>query len=419
MSDHSRAFVPIETWVFNAPELASRGISVDVGQLAESLIYYDQVLFNVSNQPQFARVLQWFNDQGKLDTLLSLVTSGDVQFYEYSFVTAPLYDPTIDKYHLVSIQDEEQAKPDSFEKRFLYHRDIEAVIPKGRARQRLYQAFRGRVIEAKADAFGDYINEARRDFSDPERTALIVQAFVDEIYAIHGRGRPPRVESTVKANPDGGHTVTVNVDFDVLARLAGEKLDWEKGKSLAGGATSCKFLQSAATLGCDLYLAQPMARLVGDKLYESVRAVKKPGEIIQTLQQTVEFPNVRSLVNDGRLSIDDVLHIRSRSIRFRRWLQSEADRNRDALIAYHNEVAKESGLVSFGRKALNLFGFVGGAAVGAALGEGPLGAATGAAIGGGASWLADLGSKVGAPWRPIAFGNWLRDRIAELDRGRG
>lgn len=420
MSDHSRALVPIETWAFNSPDLGHRGISVDLGHLAESLIYYDQVFLNVSNQPQFAKVLSWFVNQDRLGTLLSLVSEGALQVYEYSFASAPIYDPEKDRYMLMNIQDENQKMPDSFERRFLYHKDVEAVLPKGNMRRKLYQVFRGRVIEVKAEQFGSALEEARCDFTDADRNALTVQAFIDEVYGYRRLGRPPKVECSMVSNVDGSHSMTVNIDFNKIAELAGVALNWNKHSPLAGSAASCRFLQSASALGCDLFLAKPISRLVGNKLYESARAVNKPGEIIETLQSEVEFPDIRALVNDGRLGVDDILHLRAKSKRFRQWLQDEADRDRNAFIAYHHEVAKETGFAFVGKKVLNLFGFVGGAAIGAALGAGagPGGSVLGAAAGGAVSWAADLGSKVGAPWRPVVFGNWLREQISELDRGR-
>jgi hypothetical protein len=394
---------------------------VDLGHLAESLIYYDRVLFNLSNQPQFARVLSWFIDQGRWDTFLALVSEGTLGFYEYSFMSAPVRDPLQDRFTLLNIQDQEQAVPNSFEKRFLYHRDVEAVVPKGRQREKLYRAFRDHVIEVKASDFSQPLKEAEKDFADPERTALVVQAFVDEIFRIRQLGRPPKVECTIVANSDGSHTATVNVDFRILADLAGPQLNWAVATPIHGSVAACRFLQSASMIGCDFFLAQPMGRLVGDKLYESARAVNKPGEIIETLKYQVEFPDVRALVNDGRLDINALLELRAKAMRFRRWLQDESARDRDALIAYHWEVAKEAGLSSVGRRALNMFGFIGAPVAGAVLGEavgGPPGAMVGAAAGGAISWLVDLGSKVGGEWRPVVFGNWYRERITELDLGR-
>lgn len=420
MSDHSRAIVPIETWAFNAPELCARGITVDIGHFAESLIYYDQVILNVANQPQFAQVLSWFACQNHFDTMLSLVAEGTFQVYEYSFVTTPVFDSARSEYILMHLQDKEQQKNDSFESRYLYHKDVEKVVSKTSDRRKLYQTFRGKVIEVKASQFSRTIEESRRDFADARRHALNVQAFIDELYEYRNLGRPPRVEASVNVNTDGSHTVTYNIDFKLLSGLAGPAINWGDHSPLAGSTQSCRFLQSASELECDLYLARPISTLVGDKLYESIRAVNRPGEIIETLKYMVEFPDVRALVNEGRLGVEDILYLRSKAMRFRRWLQDESDRDRDALFAYHHEVAKDAGFRAAGRKMLNMFGFIGAPVVGAILGSeaGQIGAVVGTAIGGGLSWLADIGSKVGEPWRPIVFGNWYRERITELDMGR-
>jgi hypothetical protein len=186
VSDHCRAIVPIEAWAFSSPDLGWRGISIDIGHLAESLIYYEQVYLNVSNQPQLAKLLSWFVDQGRFDTFLSLVSEGTIQFYEYSFMSAAIHDVRRNRFILRNLQDPEQQKPDSFEKRFLYHRDIEAVIADRAMRAKLYKAFRGRVIEAKADRFVASVEEVQRDIANPQRQALVVQAFVDEVYQYIG-----------------------------------------------------------------------------------------------------------------------------------------------------------------------------------------------------------------------------------------
>ena len=107
------------------------------------------------------------------------------------------------------------------------------------------------------------------------------------------------------------------------------------------------------------------------------------------------------------------LYLRKKAKKFRTWLQEESDRDRDAIIAYHNEVAKESGFTNVSRKALNLFGVLGGAAIGASVG-GPVGAV----VGSGAGYVLDIASKLGADWKPVVFGNWYRDRIEKvLKRG--
>ena len=172
-------------------------------------------------------------------------------------------------------------------------------------------------------------------------------------------------------------------------------------------------------MGSDLYLPRPMSVLVGDKLYESTEKVSKSGDIIEELKEKVEFPDIRQLVNSGQLSLNDIIKIRKKSKKFRLWLQQENDRDRDAIIAYHNEVAHESGIIKAGRKALSIFGVIGGGATGSAIGAtvaGPIGGTIGAAAGSSVGYLADVTSKIGADWKPIVFGDWLGDRIKKVVR---
>lgn len=414
MLGHTTALVPIESWAYQSPEIRAVGKQVDVGLFAESLVYYDVVLLNVANQPQFAEFLRWLLAQQMLDDFLALVREGVIRIYEYSFVSAPVLKDG--RYILLNIQDQLQAQPNSFEQRFLYHPDIEAVLPKARHRQKLYRTFRDRVIEVKAGEFGAAIENAKADHLDPKRSALVVQYFVDELYGFRGLTDRPTVVARIEHGTDI-HTIHFNVSFDVLGRLAGTDLNVNSGTPLAGSIHANRLIWSAASLNCDLFLPSPIAMLVGDKLYEAEMTTLRARGIIEQLQASVEFPDLRRLVNAGQLTFSEVLRIRNKANRFRKWLQNESDRDRDALIAYHHEVAKEAGLLRFGRRALSLFGVIGGGALGSALGaltmEPTAAAATGAA-GSAAGYLLDVVSRIHAEWRPVVFGNWMKERIAKL-----
>lgn len=420
ISAHARALVPIESWCFNSPELLTQGKSVDLGLLAEALIYYDQVLFNVADQPQFAAVLEWFLRQNCFSDLLKLFQDGTLYVYEYSFLPASVYDEKNDQYFLYNLEDEEQQKPNSFERRFLYHSAVQNLIIKGRHRNQLYRVLRDRVIEAKAREFEDAIHVSRKDFGDVYRNSLIVQSFIDELFRFRGLEPPPEIGVQIKS--DGPkQTATFNIDFKVISELAGESLNWHSGSPLVGGAAANRLLLSASRLNSDLFLPRPMSVLVGDKLYESSKAANKTKETIESLKEKVEFPDIRFLVNGGKLGVKDILFLRKKAKRFRTWLQTGAERDRDAIIAYHHEVAKETNLTKYGRKALSLFGFIGGGALGGGLGAslaGPSGAALGGAAGGAFSYLLDVGSKLGQEWKPVIFGEWLKERIIKIDKAK-
>jgi len=388
-----------------------------MGLFGEALIYYDTVRANITNQPQLAEFLRWFIDRGLLDDLISLLHDGAIEIYDYAFATAAILDPSKGEYSLWNIQDEVQAQANTFERRFLYHKDIEALFPKARQRSRIYDAFRGRVIEAKSIAFGAAVDNAKADFLDPKRCTLILQTFVDELYSFRNMGAPPRIQANVVELGNGKTRIEWNVDINALAKIGGKELNFNAGAILSAGGMANRLILSAGQLGCDLYLPEPMGMLVGDKLFESTQRIAKAGSIIDQLQETVEFPDVRALVNDSKIDFREIIRIRNKAGKFRSWLQEESERDREAIIAYHNETAKELGLLTAGRKALSLFGFIGGGAIGSLAGTaiaGPAGGIFGGAIGGVVGYLSDVVAKMGADWKPVVFGRWFRDRIAQL-----
>jgi len=389
------------------------GRSIDIGLFAEALIYYDRVIINPTNPMQFAELLSWLLENNDLDDYYALVESGNIDLYEYSFMTSIIEKDGV--MSLWNMQDEAMKEEGSFEKRFLYHESINQVLTHARQRERLYRVFRDNVYEVKAKQFGPAVQNAKEDYNDPRRNALVVQAFVDELYRIKEIGRPPIVEAKV-VHAEGGErkTITWNVDLNELARIGGTELGFHNAVPLTASGHSNRMIKSAADLECDLILPKPMSVLVGDKVYESKQVVSKTGDVIEDLKEVVEFPDIRRLVNDRQIDFSTVLNIRKKAKRFRDWLQQESERDRDAIIAYHNEVSKASGLEGLGRKTLSLFGVLGSGATGSLIGStlaGPGGAAAGGAIGSGVGFLFDIASKLGDNWKPVVFGDWLRNRI--------
>lgn len=317
------------------------------------------------------------------------------------------------------MQDQVQAADGTFAQRFLDHPAVDGLFASKADKKELHRALGKLPIEAKADDFGPAVRNAKADTHNPQRFALILQAAVDELYRTKAPDKlVPRVQATIDESDPKAHRIVWNIDLDALSRQLGPKLGFHTGMPLTAAAICNRLLWTSAQMSCDLYLARPMSNLVGDKLQESASRSAKPQSLIQQLQAEVDFPDVHALINADQLSFGDVLSIRSKAKRFRGWLQSEADRDRDSLSAYHNEVAKETGFTRDVRRTLSLFGVIGGAAAGSAIGLGlepamnPVAAQTiGAAAGAAAGYILDLGAKLGADWRPVIFGDWYKDRI--------
>jgi len=416
MSNHSKALVPLESWSYNSPEIRRTGKSVDIGLMAEALIYYDQVLINVATQPQLAEFINWFVAQNRYSDLLSLFKDDTIKLYDYGFRTAAFLDASNNTYIIMNEQDPLSAQSDTFEQRFLYHQSLDSCFRNSRERIKLYRALRGKVVEAKAKDFGPSIDNARSDHLDPRRSTLLVQALVDETYPFLGLKTSPAITTTIESLENGNRT-TYNISFDEISKRLGQQLNFHGGTPLTGIAHCNRLLWSASLERCDLYLGNPMANLVGDKLYESHLRNTKIKEAIGELNQEVEFPNIRKLVNEGKLDLKEILRIRKEARRFRNWLQTESERDRNAIIAYHNEVAKELGIVKFGRKSLSLFGILGIPMAEVYVtqnypGVEPAIVAAGASAG--LAFVLDLASKIGKDWKPVVFGNWVRGRIEKV-----
>ena len=422
--DHTTALVPLETWAYSAPALRAEGINIDIGLLAESLLYYDRVLINVATQPHLADLLVWLSRQRDstrrhlgLRQFIRLLEKGVIEFYDYSFLAIPVLDARRGVYELVNVQDPIQQQPNTFIDRYLKHDSVRSSLPTPHLYERLINASRTHVTEVKASAFGLAINKAREDFRDPERGSIVLQRFVDELFELRGLGEPPTIEATI-ARTDDTTTVSWNIDLDQLKDLAGEAIGFHRGSPLAASIAATKLVWSTAELGCDLYLASPLSSLVSDKLFEGAQQTKSPQVILENLKDIVEFPDIRRLVNEGHMTLDDILEIRRKATRFRKWLQTEGPRDRDAIIAYHQEVARESGLTKAARRAVSLVTTLGGAVAGGVITSqvaGPIGETLGSLAGAGAGYVSGLASRLGAGWRPVVFGRWLEDRVRVVD----
>jgi len=422
LSDHKLALVPIEPWAFHSPDIRNAGLLADIGLFAEALIYYDRVLAIPATEKGYGAFIRWFADRGRLDDLVTLINEGAVSFYHYAFLTLPVVKDGV--WAISNWQDEEQAKQAVFESRILNHQDVRLALASTKQQRKLRAALDGKIIEVKSTGFGPPIQNAVDDFGNAQRLALVVQAYADATHAIRGGSAAPEIKAEVIGLGGEKRNIKWNISFDDLNKGMQPDAQIREHIPLTALAHANRLIKSASDLGSDLYLNSPMSVLVGDKLAEvSLRSVKIKNTI-DTLIQEVEFPNVRQLVNDGKISFGDILALRKRAQRFRSWLQDEADRDRNALIAYHEEIQFEARWMKSGRKVLRLFGSglsavaaASGAAAGGVLG-GPgaaiVGAAGGQLTGEGLKFLTETAAKMNEDWKPVIFGRWAKERLKAI-----
>lgn len=406
MNLHNRALVPIHADGVHGPDARILGSQVDIGLMCEALIYYDQVLINLGDPMKFHQFVKWFVKRNLLPELILLLQEKTIVFYDYAFLTAPINKDGTS--FLVNLVETTQNNPRSFIDRYLLRDETRRLFVNPSRFDSFVAAASDGLIEMSADEFGRNIDGASEDFHDLKRNAFIVQTLVDKIAPLVNI-KPPKIEVGVVKSGDK-RTFTYNFDFTQLEKASTIKGFFGTHTPMYAAAAVQKYLFTSLRDNCDLFLGSPISEITGDKLYESSSRVQKIQGMIDKLSMEVEFPRVRELVNKNDLRLGHILEIRKKSGRFRKWVQAETEKDRNEIIAYHSEVAKNQGFLSASKRSLEIFGAIGGAAIGAKMAPGygeVTGAVTGAALGSISQFTAGLING----WKPYVFGEWYKSRI--------
>lgn len=417
---HSAVLVPLETWAYHSPQLRRKGQRVDIGGLIEALVYYDSVYANVQRASDLEAIIERFARDGSVDLLRSLITSGALRLFNFAFDSMPIEKDG--RFGLLNVQGEDQKDPGWIDRGVLNRVPLERWFSKGRHRRSLLEAIRANGIEVKALEFAGVIANAEADILDSDRAALLLQTLLDQNADTLG-GSVPEATANVVTIAGGHRQIRWNVDWTELGKRIGDA-SMGPHTPISAAIITNRLIWAAARTNLDLFVGSPLDHLVGDKLYEISSRRAFPQAIVQQLQEEVDFPDVRALVNGGVLPVSEALRLREKGDRFRRWLQGQADQDGKAIHAYHHEVAKEAGFTRGSRKVLRMLSTPGASAVGAvtlplslaATGSVEIAGAATAVAGAGAKFLLDALSKMDEGWKPVMFGGWAKKRIEKYLR---
>lgn len=408
MSSES-AFVYGEAWTYHSPDAADKRLATDIGLVAEALIFYDRVYFGHTADAHFCNVVAWFKSQGVINDFLDLLAEGVLVPYFYAFQSLPAENNGIIR--MYNIQDEAARDTPVFAPRVLDTGLLDSIVRRRYLRNQIKTAAVDAHHEIKADDFGAAIRNAEADYYDAGRCTSLLQHAVDVLYRDLGYAAPPTMKVDIEQGQGGMYAIKWNVDFDEWNKHLDPPVQFHKATPLSGAVLGVKSIWSAASLDCDLYLGAPVAAYVAEKLEEGSRKAKTKA-IIQELKLDVAFPDVRRLVNEGKMNLTQVLDLRRRAKDFRRWLRAESDFDRSAVHSYLGQLATEAGWKRGVRKVLSVSGMLGGSAAGAAL-AGPLGAVGGAFAGSALQYVVDLAAKFDGGWKPLAFGQFIETTMKD------
>lgn len=429
---------------------------------------------HVANPEQFASFISLLIQQGlSYEKLIELVEEGSLKFFNSVFIMPFMGFGRNDMVSsLWQIQEEAMNQPNYFAKKYLEFEGLkDSFSVFNNFNERYFNKFcdvadKNSVFYRSEDLSSNIIDNAYEDFLNPERNKLMVENLLKEIFKTNRLRKMPEINVRINEVINNYHQVGKNLDSNVVGRNFGNgdykiyEVEYNKSlmnslkelentktpllKAISTLPLSCAgysnlIINSANKLNCDLVLPNPISKIIGDKIYEIAEFEEKQrnlkiGEIIEQFEEKVEFPDIRHYVNEGKVEFDKVLEIRKKAKKFREWLQKESERDRDAIIAYHNEVAKDTGFSKIRSRSLSIFGVLAsGAVVGSVsvltkhLSEDN----TISAVAGLASLtitsevtkkvstkitekLFDYGANIGSDWKPIVFGKWLQSDIARL-----
>jgi hypothetical protein len=177
LNDHTTALVPIEAWAYQSPDLRRQGRQIDIGLLAEALIYYDRVLVVPESQATYAKVFEpwqqppqpteqpttpqpslhspfvefvdWFAARDDLGSLIALLKAGELAIYHYAFRSVPFEKDG--SFNVINMQAADEGTGPTFMRKLFADRGLERVVTKARQREQLYRALEKAVIERHAN----------------------------------------------------------------------------------------------------------------------------------------------------------------------------------------------------------------------------------------------------------------------------
>lgn len=412
-NDHKSVLVPIETWEYNSPFLKFLGKPADVGLFAESLIYYEKIYIQINTVGEFEQFVEFFAKGNKIDQLIELIKNKIINIFYYSFMSTAINNEGT--FSVWNMQFKKGVQSDF----------IRLIVNKAKLninskrRQLLWAAIIENLIDEDSKDYDAPVLDAKEAMHDNKKCEALIQPYVNEIYKKMKLGKPPTINCKIDDVSSGEWKIVTNINFKELNNLTNNKLGFRPEMPLIGEVQSNRIIWTSLQKGLDLFLGDVMGQVVGNKLEEAEITINKTEKVITDLKSKVEFPDIRASVNNGTMGAEDVFNIRINAGKFRQWLQQEGERDRDAILAYHNEVAKASGMKKHVSSTLKIFGIVtAGIGIPAYQVISRDISASGALIAGGvstasASFLNQIANSISEEWKPVVFGDWLKKESAK------
>lgn len=394
---------------------------LDIGRLAEALLYYDRVYVICGSSIDWSQVISWFSRSGAIQSLLQMAHDGTLIPCHHQFVAGAFTEGDVQG-GMVFISN--TSSSDLGFRAWACYPAARRSLGMGRTAKEVVNALCSQAIEYSAPQFEPSIREAERTFFTPRRASLFMDTWLSTVYRMQGRHRAPTVErATITPTPlkngGNGHRVEFVLQPDSAAELSSYGITLPGAEYLLGDISHTNIsIETAKRLGSDIWPAELCATFHAEKLLEASLVSNRSESDVSILKYEADFPDVRLLVNEGRLTAADIVAIRPSCARFRKWLGERGPRDASAIVAYHEEAASLLGLSNGAKRLLRMVGLtVAGTALGfvaAKYSHDPsTSLVTGAAVGPVSEYLLGLSNGFKTGWSPAVFNAELSSRIRD------
>ena len=247
-TDHTAALVPIRVWEYSSPFLKYQGKIADIGLFAESLLWYERVQVDIAKPEEFETLVGWFYRRDHhIKHLLDLLSKGAITFSHHAFDAAAPQLMDTGEYLIANVQVLEQTKA-NYGMREVYYKPRLDFVSSGQ-RKALYKLLASNYEEYHAGDYEFPILDARDALGNPARLNLLLQTFLDEMYAKLGKEFVPQAAVSVVENADGSRRTEWGDAIQKAINIAPGKIEFAVHSPMNGEADSNKLIWTASRTG--------------------------------------------------------------------------------------------------------------------------------------------------------------------------
>jgi hypothetical protein len=379
------------------PRQSRTGAPIDLGLLAECLLFYGKVRI-LADQDLFKYLVRCCGP----DELLELISMQvlELEFFENITGVGQILTNIGPVFELVVVDSQPIRFPQVSRKIV-----DELAGPSGKGASKMYQRFQHAVERSRYTP--EMLAQSHADLLDKQYLAPAIKSVLSLLAPEYKLPEPFvfRLEPILKG---GTYKVTTNVDFDA----ANESANKHAAADHQSGLTVAYLLAFIADTGRDLTvgsrdqsefaMAPERAVVASYKFAEILSAAAHGLEIAEAFQESVVdgVPSIRDAVNSGKRTFREVIQLLPKAEKFKDWLRKQGA-TEDLRSAYLKEVAHLDWADKLPPKSLRwLLISAAGLGLGAAIGATAVGTAAGLALSAGDTFLLDRLLK---GWKPNQF----------------